>query len=66
MTSKGPHYTPILMLAALYRWHVRSSARSGVFGKLLGESVHVCIAEMECSGFRSCRENENILKMEVN
>ena len=46
--------------------YVRSSARSGVFGKLLGGSAHARIAEMECSEVRPCRENENILKLVVN
>ena len=38
----------------------------GSVRKLLGASAHARIAEMECSGVRPCRENENIFKLVVN
>ena len=35
-------------------------------GTFRGSSAHAGISEMEHSAVRPCRENENILKMEVN
>ena len=46
--------------------YVRSSARSGVFGRLFGTSAHARTADMECSGVRPCRENGNYLKWVAN
>ena len=46
--------------------YVRSSVRSGVFGKLSGASAHAFIFEMVTSGVLPCRENGNNLKWVVN
>ena len=53
----------LITVSEFYRSYVRSSALSGVFGKLSGARAHAFIFEMVTW---ACRENGNNLNLIVN